>query len=249
MQWHYVKNGAQIGPVSDDEIRSLSKEGTISSDTLVWNKNLPNWVPFSAIQISVEPAQDAPAAIGAENVRCSECGGYFPADEVITLEGQPVCAGCKPMALQKVRQGVQLKTEMQYAGFWIRFAAKFIDSIILQIISLGTGFLLGAGIAASNTNIGETEINLLGGLIGLVTAAIFNIFFVGKYGATPGKMACKLRIVRPDGEPLSYWRAAGRHFAEYLSSLILLIGYIMAGFDEQKRALHDRIADTRVIRL
>jgi uncharacterized RDD family membrane protein YckC len=32
-----------------------------------------------------------------------------------------------------------------------------------------------------------------------------------------------------------------------VSGIILLIGYIMAGFDEEKRALHDRVCDTRVI--
>jgi uncharacterized RDD family membrane protein YckC len=32
-----------------------------------------------------------------------------------------------------------------------------------------------------------------------------------------------------------------------LSAMILYIGYIMAGFDSQKRALHDMICDTRVI--
>ena len=41
-------------------------------------------------------------------------------------------------------------------------------------------------------------------------------------------------------------RAIGRHFSEWLSS-ILFIGYIMAAFDEEKRALHDRICGTRVV--
>jgi uncharacterized RDD family membrane protein YckC len=71
---------------------------------------------------------------------------------------------------------------------------------------------------------------------------------VGKFAATPGKMACKLKVVLPEGDRVSYARAIGRHFAKYISGLILGIGYIMAGFDEQKRALHDRICDTRVIK-
>ena len=75
------------------------------------------------------------------------------------------------------------------------------------------------------------------------------MFFLGKFGATPGKMACKLKVVRPDGERISYARALGRHFAEMLSGIILYIGYIMAAFDEEKRTLHDRICDTRVIKV
>ena len=39
----------------------------------------------------------------------------------------------------------------------------------------------------------------------------------------------------------------GRFFATILSSLILCIGYIMAGFTERKRALHDMLASTLVV--
>ena len=61
-------------------------------------------------------------------------------------------------------------------------------------------------------------------------------------------MALGLKLVRADGASLTVGRIIGRFFAEMLSWIILFIGYIMAGFDEQKRALHDRICDTRVIK-
>jgi uncharacterized RDD family membrane protein YckC len=61
-------------------------------------------------------------------------------------------------------------------------------------------------------------------------------------------MACGLKVMRPDGEKISYARACGRTFAEGISSAILCIGYILVAFDEERRALHDRICDTRVIR-
>jgi uncharacterized RDD family membrane protein YckC len=47
---------------------------------------------------------------------------------------------------------------------------------------------------------------------------------------------------------MSYLRAFGRHFAKYLSAMILGIGYFMAAFDDQRRTLHDRICETRVVR-
>jgi uncharacterized RDD family membrane protein YckC len=55
-------------------------------------------------------------------------------------------------------------------------------------------------------------------------------------------------VVRPDGRPVDLGRAFGRYFAKILSAFILLIGYIIAGFDSEKRALHDMICDTRVIK-
>ena len=57
-----------------------------------------------------------------------------------------------------------------------------------------------------------------------------------------------LEFARSDGSPLTGGRAIGRYFAELVSSMILLMGYIMAGFDTEHRALHDRICDTRVIK-
>jgi uncharacterized RDD family membrane protein YckC len=73
-------------------------------------------------------------------------------------------------------------------------------------------------------------------------------FFIGKFGATPGKMALNLMVVNPDGSKVSYMKAFGRFFAEMISGIILCIGYIMAAFDSEKRALHDRICSTRVVR-
>jgi uncharacterized RDD family membrane protein YckC len=61
-------------------------------------------------------------------------------------------------------------------------------------------------------------------------------------------MACNIKVVMADGGKVSFARAIGRHFAKFISGMILGIGYIMAGFDDQKRALHDRICDTRVIK-
>ena len=61
-------------------------------------------------------------------------------------------------------------------------------------------------------------------------------------------MAVGIKVIRSDGAPITYGRAAGRFFAEYLSLLTIYIGYIMAGFDEEKRALHDHICDTRVVK-
>ena len=76
----------------------------------------------------------------------------------------------------------------------------------------------------------------------------YEVLFLGKYGATPGKMACGLKVVTSDGGKISYGRAVGRFFAQILSGLTCYIGYIIAGFDTpQKRALHDHICNTRVV--
>jgi uncharacterized RDD family membrane protein YckC len=76
----------------------------------------------------------------------------------------------------------------------------------------------------------------------------YQTLFVGRFGATPGKMACGLRVVTADGGRVTYARALARYFSTIISAVTLMIGFVMAAFDEEKRALHDRICDTRVVR-
>ena len=102
---------------------------------------------------------------------------------------------------------------------------------------------------STGNNTGQLVIiQLIVTLIQFIIPAVYTTWFLGKYGATPGKMACKIKVVRSDGESVSYGRALGRHFAKWLSWMILCIGFLMAAFDDQHRTLHDRICDTRVVR-
>jgi uncharacterized RDD family membrane protein YckC len=89
---------------------------------------------------------------------------------------------------------------------------------------------------------------VISNLLQIAIAAAYTTWLLGRYGATLGKMACKIKVVTPDGGSVSYARALGRYFAEILSAMIFSIGYIMAAFDDQKRTLHDRICNTRVVK-
>jgi uncharacterized RDD family membrane protein YckC len=236
MDWFYSENGERRGPIPEAMLLELTQGGKLSADTLVWRDGWADWRPIS---------QSGLTAAGTGSAACVECGKVFPTSEMLQYEGSWVCAGCKPIFFQKVKEGVVTSGALVYAGFWIRFLAKFIDNIILQILFIPMRFM------RANPTDSAAVFRILFLTIGVsmgLTAA-YQIFFVGKFGATPGKMALRLRIVRPNEDRVTYARACGRYFAELLSSLTLLIGYIMAAFDEEKRALHDRICDTRVIKL
>jgi uncharacterized RDD family membrane protein YckC len=166
----------------------------------------------------------------------------YSEEELIQIGDALVCAKCKPLFVQRLREGVAVTGEMVYAGFWIRVGAKFIDGIILSIVGLALGFV---GSIITNNMIAR---GALQNILSLVLSIGYTTYFVGAYSATPGKMACGLRVVRSDGEKISYARACGRFFSEFVSSFILGIGYVMAAFDQEKRALHDRICDTRVVK-
>ena len=68
-----------------------------------------------------------------------------------------------------------------------------------------------------------------------------------RYGATLGKRALGLRVITERGGPISLSLDTVRYLAQLVSSATLSIGYIMAAFDPEKRALHDRICNTRVV--
>ena len=148
-----------------------------------------------------------------------------------------------------------------YGGFWIRFLARVIDVILLGVLNaivrlplmllfgLGSVGMRGLGEARGGLVFGPALAGVLGlsALIGIALGAAYEVYFLSAHGATPGKMALGLRVIRADAGPISPMLALGRHFALWISGFILMIGYIMAAFDPEKRALHDRICETRVI--
>jgi uncharacterized RDD family membrane protein YckC len=150
--------------------------------------------------------------------------------------------------VQKLKEGMHVGGALDYAGFWIRFGAKLIDGIILWVVNMVVALVGGLLIMPNPEGVGAIGVQLVIMLLQIVVGAAYTTWFLGRFGATLGKMACKIVVVTPDGGSISYTRALGRHFAEWISGIILCIGYIMAAFDDEKRTLHDRICDTRVVR-
>ena len=255
MRWYYEKNGQKVGPVTDADIQRLAGEGTITPDTRVWNETITQWVAYRNVQAG--PGGDAPrsprAADAGAKVACSQCGRMLPEDDLIQYQGMTICASCKPSFFQKVKEGAALPGTKVYAGFWIRCGAKLIDGIITYVINIMISFIAGAvggGLIHASTPNPAAQIGFAAVLflLQMTANAAYATFFVGKFQATPGKMAVGIMIITPDRGRVSYARALGRHFAEMLSGIILGIGYLMVAFDDEKRALHDRICDTRVIK-
>jgi uncharacterized RDD family membrane protein YckC len=152
-----------------------------------------------------------------------------------------------------LQQGEAPYQRLAYAGFWLRFAAKLIDGVIMYLIQAPVNMLFGVSMTgqppSDPTQLGAYWARIgMASLFDTVIGVAFTVFFLGRFGATPGKMALKLRVVRPGGEPISYLQALGRYFAEFVSAMTCGIGYLLVAFDVEKRGLHDRIASTRVIK-
>jgi uncharacterized RDD family membrane protein YckC len=154
----------------------------------------------------------------------------------------------------------------RYGGFWIRFGARFVDGLVFMVPGLIFAAvlipnLIRAGRQAGNPASPPPFSALTG--FGLITfflflflaSACYEILMLRYRSATLGKMACGLKVIRPDGRSLSWGVCFGRFFMwnlvtssiPYLNSVLMLVSSIMLGVDDEKRALHDRVCDTRVI--
>jgi hypothetical protein len=101
MNWFYAGDGQQAGPVSDAQLDELLRSGKINQDTRVWREGMTDWQALHAVR----PGAPPPITSSQSEVTCAECGRSFPPGEVIMLNRSWVCAGCKPMFLQRLREG------------------------------------------------------------------------------------------------------------------------------------------------
>lgn len=139
-----------------------------------------------------------------------------------------------------------------YGGFWIRFLAYIIDSMVLAIGGGIFGAILGGmiGFVMGVSGSGE-DIALVSGAVGNVVGIVLNwLYFAlmesSTWQATLGKKALGLVVTDLDGRRIGFVRATGRYFAKIVSGIILLIGFMMAGWTQRKQGLHDMMAGTLV---
>ena len=145
--------------------------------------------------------------------------------------------------MQRLAEGAPRDQAHTYAGFGTRFAAQFVDNIIIGVISVPLAFALAGAMPGQDPGL----VAMVALPFRFVILFIYDTLMIGKFGATLGKMACKTKVVNANGTDLSFGQAAGRAAMKVVSFLTCLIGFIIAAFDAERRALHDRACGTRVI--
>ena len=252
MPWYYANSGERQGPVSDEEFAQLVANGRVRDDTLVWKQGMSDWRRYS----EVAPALGIPPALPGASP--APIGSMPPSPSTSTVPGTPTFA--------PYRAGdAAALTGRQYAGFWLRFVAALIDGIILGVVGQIVGSLVQAMVFPDSLKrLAQMRENpeavdpamialvfqMMGVMfvVGTVLGIVYDVVFIRRFAATPGKLAVGVRIERADGSPLSVGRIIGRYFGRMLSGLVMCVGYLIAAFDDQKRALHDYLCDTRVVK-
>jgi uncharacterized RDD family membrane protein YckC len=246
--WFYSLDTKPIGPVAEAELDQLSHRGIVRWDTFIWSEGMAQWKPYGAI-------------FQRESVHCSQCHRKTLPDVATGYGDGFICLDCHDLFFQKIWEGCHIPGLIQFGGFWLRFVAKIIDGValaVLQIplliatIPLSVHYSPAVRIARGESAEGAfgpyVAIQAASLLIRLLLALGYNTFFVGKFGATPGKLCLGLQTVRSDFTQISYRTALLRSLAEMISYSLCYLGYIMAAFDDQKRALHDHLCHTRVVK-
>lgn len=155
---------------------------------------------------------------------------------------------------------------MVYAGFWIRFLAYFIDSLILDIPLAAIAFALiapqlqnlscttvngpfGSTIECSGLQSLSSTVTPLLALAGLLLGGAYFSFCWTRFGRTFGQWVCGIRVVdAATGGPVPAGRAIGRYIGLVISIWVVFIGVIWAAFDPRKQGWHDKMASTFAVR-
>jgi uncharacterized RDD family membrane protein YckC len=140
----------------------------------------------------------------------------------------------------------ELNYERLRAPFSLRCGALLIDYILMiGVLALATLLARVFGEARR----GSTVV-LIGGYVAVGVVALLNFVVIAGFGGrTLGKWVAGLRVVRGDGERLSFARSLVRHLLGYtLTALTLGLGFLLAALNSRGRALHDLLAGTVVVR-
>ena len=149
---------------------------------------------------------------------------------------------------------------VRVAGFWRRAVAGAIDVFVLcavfLVLDVGVQLALGHSLPRLSQlgpdYIVDVAINgdalaEIGLLLLAILGFLYFFLFQALRGQTPGQALLNIRVVDGFGEPPSFSRALVRTLAIAPSWLLFALGVLWIAFDREKRALHDRLADTYVI--
>ena len=138
---------------------------------------------------------------------------------------------------------------LEYASFWRRFAAFFIDAVILSLVmrvlipfhdfyfwNIEKAWYFVPLVAVSN-------------MVSLAITVAYSVVFWAWRGQTPGKMVMNIKVLRGDGSSITFGYALLRYLGYIICFLMLGTGFLWIAFDARKQGIHDKIADTVVVKL
>lgn len=178
------------------------------------------------------------------SVRCKSCG-YDNSTEA------RFCANCGSNLVAVTEQPAPTvvpsaepatpEVAVEYMGFWIRFGAAIIDSVVVWAISSVLSYFLLADIVGY-------RFSLLASIFWFPIPWLYYWLFTGLKGQTLGKMAVGIKVVNAEGYMPGLGTAALREvLGKFISIIALYLGFLWIIWDGRKQGWHDKIAKTYVV--
>jgi len=169
-----------------------------------------------------------------------------------------------PIATPEEEEGSDIGV---YAGLGRRLIAFIVDAVLILLMGIVviTFFSMTNGIRYayyllvqrapidSLTEAGTVDAALspiiaaLGMLIIIIPWLYFAGFESSRSQATPGKLLMRVVVTDLEGNKPTFARVTLRHFAKFISALIIFIGFLMIGLTKKRQGLHDKIAGCLVL--
>lgn len=236
-----AKNGSQLGPFSEADLRVKLASGEFSPTDYGWHEGLTAWSPLSQLLGSAPAPVPAPPSVPTP--------GSLAPQPYAAPQGQGAPAGYAPQPASSPYPAAYQPGmtpawgAVNYAGFWIRFVAGFIDGFVLLIPRFIITLVL-IGMQLGSEAVGLFSV--------IFTVVIYWLYYAAMEGsttqATLGGMALGLKVTDENGNRIGFGHASGRFFGKLVSWIILGIGFIMVGFTARKQGLHDIMAHTLVVK-
>jgi len=228
-QYWVIRGGERRGPYEESDVLEGVELGTVRPNDLLWVEGMREGVPITEV--------------------IANLGAAPPSRPPLTLE--PLAPGMQGAASPYRPPSARVDDladlgNVTYAGFWVRFAAMVLDTLVLLAIAIALGFAL--GLAAWLLGLGGRANDALFNAAGFALSLLYYALLEsGPRCATYGKRAFHLQVLgAADLTRIGFARATARWFGRWLSAL-LLFGYLMQPFNARKRALHDYVAGTVVV--
>ena len=227
-QWYVHADSGSQGPFDLSEMREMLRLSRADADTSVNRIGTPAWGALRD-----DPVLGPYVTMGRASLP--------PADPAV--RHVVVRQNVNVDALLRQHGAGHIGTP---AGFWIRACAYIIDAILLTILQLLVTFAA-VGVVGVDLRPGSSASVFVKYMPYLAIIAYFVMFNCGAWQATPGKRVLGIYIRRTDGHTITIAQALGRYFATGISMIPLGIGFFMAGWNAEKKALHDILCGTRVV--
>ena len=232
-QYWVIRGGERRGPYEESDVLEGVELGTVRPNDLLWVEGMREGVPIAEV--------------------IANLGAAPPSRPPLTLEplasGRAAASPYRPPGARVDDLAELALGNITYAGFWVRLAASLLDALVILLVAVAIGAVAAIVLNAIGVRGTALEGNFWPNVLGFALSWLyFALLESGPHCATYGKRAFHLQVLGADDlTRIGFGRASARWIGRFVSTFLLMIGYLMQPFTPRKRALHDYIAGTVVV--